>query len=29
MREIIYGANEYDTQNEPKLVEKEIIAQLK
>jgi hypothetical protein len=28
MREIVYGANEYDPQDEPKIVEKEIFQQL-
>ncbi len=28
MREIIYGANEYDPQQEPKIVEKDILYQL-
>lgn len=28
MREIVYGANEYDPQDEPKIIEKEILQQL-
>ena len=28
MREVIYGANDYDAQKEPKIIEKEILEKL-